>query len=279
MHTSVFLRYIIYLLAFIITGTNAWGQAANTDKFPPALTPEMVKQYAAIFEVMLEIKLGKEQFDRLHKGLNEYWIKKDAAAIHRVMDNLGYFGKQDELESLRSSSQLVIVESMRRENKDAVSILLIEMYDKAHPDRIAATRARSFADLVGTWKDPMVCWPKKTRSAAGGRFFYQQWFHHHPRQRAVHTYPCQQPLQWQLLPVGWYNRKREAYHRWRPAGVRYSIWLQHYTGWLPPFRQPANKDKTTQRKLPWALRPNPDSQALTLCWNTGASTAICYEKQ
>ena len=121
----------------------------------PPLTEEMVSKLETVYEFILDIKFGSSQRERFRQGIVAYWVKGNQDGIKNSLTNLGYYGHQDELESLRNSSQAVIVESLRRDigdSNDPVSAVLIEAFDEAHADRRDETSAKGFRDLVGTWK-------------------------------------------------------------------------------------------------------------------------------
>ena len=71
----------------------------------------MTDQYRTIYEFLLEIKLSSQQEIRLQKGIAQYWTQDNTEAIAQTITDLKYYGKTDELESLRGSSQKIIVEA------------------------------------------------------------------------------------------------------------------------------------------------------------------------
>jgi hypothetical protein len=135
----------------IVLAQNEKGNRILAPGQPP-LTQNMVDHLASIWQFLLDVRLTDGQNERLQKGFISYWTRNDRAAMDLTLANLKYFGQKEELTALRDSSQQVFVESMRREPDDLVSIVLLEAFDSAHSDKKAATRAKGFTDLVGTWK-------------------------------------------------------------------------------------------------------------------------------
>src|SRR6476661_3574132 len=145
-----FAASFLFALCFITT----YGQINTiaTATSQPSLSKEMADQYRTIYEFLLEIKLSSQQKIRLQNGLAQYWKQDNTEAIAQTIADLKYYGKADELESLRNSSQNIIVEAFRRDINDTVSKIFIEAYDAAHPERVQLTKTRTFKDLAGTWK-------------------------------------------------------------------------------------------------------------------------------
>jgi hypothetical protein len=80
----------------------------------------------------------------------------------------------EELTALRESSQEVLVESMRRDQDDAVSTVLLEACDSAHPDKKAATRERIFrSGRAPEAPGRRACKPRSGRPT-GGQFRHVQ---------------------------------------------------------------------------------------------------------
>lgn len=153
-HSFLLMKQHAFLLLFIFSVVNVFCQSKIIASAPGqvSLSEEMVNQYRSIYEYLLQIKLDPLEKSRLTNGLIQYWEKNDSEAIRQFLSDLKYYGKQDELETLRNTSQLVIVEAFRKDNTDSESLVLIGAYDKTHPERIAKTGIKVFADIVGTWR-------------------------------------------------------------------------------------------------------------------------------
>src|SRR5258705_6757488 len=111
----------------------------------PPLTQKLVNRLVNLFEFLLEIRLSEEQRERFQRGVVRYWTKNDREGMQNIFTNLKYAElPQDELRVFRESNQTTVVENMRRSSDAPEEAVLIEAYDRAHPDRQGATRARGF---------------------------------------------------------------------------------------------------------------------------------------
>jgi len=158
---------LFFMSAIAIFGQNPHSVLAQGQ---PSLTLEMVDHLENVYETILDIKFTPSQRGRFQKGLVEYWTTRNADGIKGSLDNLKYFGRPEELASLKNSSQNSIIESLRRDIEgtgDEVSRVLVEAFDIAHPDRRSATRMKTFADLVGTWERTDFLVPSKSNSGNG----------------------------------------------------------------------------------------------------------------
>jgi hypothetical protein len=270
----------LFALSFIIT---AYGQANTiaTATGQPLLSEEMVDQYRTIYEFLLEIKLSSQQKIRLQNGLAQYWKQDNAEAIAQTTTDLKYYGKADELESLRNSSQKILVEAFRRDINDTISIIFIEAYDAAHPERVQLTKARTFKDLIGIWKRTDGLLAEKTYSGqpAGVSYTESETLEIFPdgkfKHMKVHTHytgGCSQV-----------DGKTE-YGKISVDGIKLILEIQSGSEMVKDACTPAlNKQKKVrphQEIFPWVIKPDPDNNnVLTLCWNTSSTTAVCFEKQ
>jgi hypothetical protein len=280
---SLLIRFatsFLFALSFIITGygqTNTMATATGQ----PALSKQMADQYRTIYEFLLEIKLSSQQKIRLQNGLAQYWKQDNTEAIAQTITDLKYYGKADELESLRSSSQKIIVEAFRRDINDTVSKIFIEAYDAAHPERVQLTKTRTFKDLIGTWKrtDGLLAEKSYSGQPAGVAYTESETveistdgkFKH----MKVHTHyggGCSQV------------DGTTEYGRIRVDGVKLIIEIQSGSEMVKDACAPSfnkqKKIKPHQEIFPWVIKTDPDNNnALTFCWNTSNTTAICFEKQ
>jgi hypothetical protein len=122
----------------------------------PPLTGEMAARFVDLYDRLLELRLDAAQQQRLTDLLAGAWRRGDRAVIDDVLADLEQTsGKtMDAFEAgYGPDDRLAVAESARRNGpRDLVLAALVAAYDQAHPDRIAATRAKGFADLVGMWK-------------------------------------------------------------------------------------------------------------------------------
>jgi hypothetical protein len=131
------------------------GQNTVLARGNPDLTQTVIDKLEYVYSSILDIRLDRPQKARFRQGVIEYWITNDREGIHSALDNLKYYDSPGQLDELKGSSQAAIVEGLRRDvanTSDPVSAVLIEAFDRAHPSMRAATRTRTFEDLVGTWK-------------------------------------------------------------------------------------------------------------------------------
>ena len=286
MKTNFYCSWLIKFVAWFFTFSSiitAGGQTniLATATGQPSLSKEMTDQYRTIYEFLLEIKLSSQQKIRLQKGLAQYWTQDNTEAIAQTITDLKYYGKTDELESLRGSSQKIIVEAFRRDINDTVSKIFVEAYDAAHPERIQLTNKRTFKDLVGTWKRTDGLLAEKSYNgqpsgvsytesetveiSADGQFKHMRVHNHY-------SGGCSQM-----------NGTTE-YGKIRVNGIKLIFEVQSGSeivkdACAPPLNK-QKKIKPHQEIFPWVIKPDPyNNNVLTLCWNTSDTTAVCFEKQ
>ena len=286
MKTNFYCSWLIKFAAWSFTFSSiitAGGQTniIATATGQPSLSKEMTDQYRTIYEFLLEIKLSSQQKIRLQKGLAQYWTQDNTEAIAQTITDLKYYGKTDELESLRGSSQKIIVEAFRRDINDTVSKIFVEAYDAAHPERIQLTNRRTFQDLIGTWKrtdgllaeksyngqPPGVSYTESetVEISADGKFNHMKVHNHY-------SGGCSQM-----------NGITE-YGRIKVNGIKLIFEIQSGSEMVkdacaPPLNK-QKKIKPHQEIFPWVIKPDPyNNNVLTLCWNTSDTTVVCLEKQ
>ena len=279
---SLLIRFaasFLFALSFITASGQTNTIATATGQ--PSLSEEMADQYRTIYEFLLEIKLNPQQKIRLQNGLAQYWKQDNTEAIAQTITDLKYYGKADELESLRNSSQKIIVEAFRRDINDTVSKIFIEAYDAAHPERVQLTKTRTFKDLTGTWKRTDGLLAEKTypgqpagvsytesetvEISADGKFKHIKVHNHY-------SGGCSQM-----------DGKTE-YGKIRVDGIKLIFEIQSGSEMVKDACAPSlnkqKKIKPHQEIFPWVIKPDPDNNnVLTLCWNTSNTTAVCFEKQ
>lgn len=122
----------------------------------PPLTQAMADKFLSIYAFIFDLDLNAAQHGRLQGLLVEAWKKSDRDVIEHVVGDLKSVGdksKDDLVASLGADYQNHFVEGFRRSGMQTPLFkAFVELFDEAHPDRVAATRAKGFADLVGTWE-------------------------------------------------------------------------------------------------------------------------------
>ena len=250
----------------------------------PPLTQEMVDRLESVYDSLLDVRLSSTQRARFQKGLIVYWSTHNAAGIEGSLTNLKYFGRSDELASLKNSSQKVIVETLRRdiqETGDDVSRVLVEAFDSAHSDMREATRAKTFSDLVGTWKQTDFLLADKNSYGSGqvGSGYTE-----------TSVLEISSNGNFKLLKV--HDHYGSNCSR-RDASTEQGVVITKGTNLIFQIKSGSSEVtdgcvKQTSHAvikpridtLTWSIRPNPEKENLTtLCINTGKDTATCYERQ
>jgi hypothetical protein len=260
----------------------AQGPAVLAPGDPP-LTQGMAQKLADVYSNLLEIRLTSEQGQRFEQGLVSYWKKNDRESIESSLGNLKYAGQRDELAALRTSSQLVIVEAMRRDPNDPVSAVLIEAYDAAHPDRKAATRARGAADLIGIWKreDGLMAEKYPGRSPSGVSYTDSATLEISADGRFKHI-----KVHNHCSGSGGCCRMDGATEHGTISleGTKLAFDVQSGSEMVrdgcAPGLASQSAIKPRKESFVWSIRKDSSrNNALALCWNTGPDSAVCYWKQ
>ncbi|MFL6466610.1 MAG: hypothetical protein ACJ72Z_01490 [Pyrinomonadaceae bacterium] len=274
----------ISLAIFLLLGiSGTFGQSRTLAQGNPALTQSMADKLEFVYSRLLDIKLNVEQRGRFQNGLIKYWTEKNQDGIKTSLDNLKYYDSPEQLNELRTSSQGAIVEGLRRdaaETGDPVSGVLVEAFDIKHPGQSGETRVRTFADLVGIWKrqdalgagvDPnsgrtvgVSYTDSGTLEITSNRAFTMVKVHNH----------CS----------GTCCRMDGSEEKGTVSLVTGKMVFQTLSGskltedacLAAKQRSPV---KAHSQTVTWSIRPNPDTNATTLCLNTGPDKAECYEKQ
>ena len=278
------LFWAMFLL--ILSGTFSQAQNSRAILAPgqPPLTQEMADRLESVYDSILDIRLSSTQRVRFQKGLIVYWTTHNSTGIDGSLTNLKYFGQPDELASLKRSSQKVIVESLRRdiqETGDDVSKVLVEAFDSTHSNMREATRAKTFTDLVGTWKQTDFLLPEKN-SYGGGQIGSGYTDTAVLEIRPDGTY--------KLIKVhdhyGSSCSRRDASTEQGTVSAKGTELVFQIKGGSSEIVDGCLKQNSRSvikphiETLVWSIRPNPDKQNLeTLCINTGKDAATCYERQ
>jgi hypothetical protein len=284
------IRTLIFLFLLLPSAiVSAQFSQANSNTIlvggEPSLTQGMIIKLAAIYKTILQVKFTTQQQERLQKGIVNYWVTKNEEAIKQCLDNLKYYGQQDELESLRNSSQSAIVESLRRdviETHDEVSIVLIEAFDEAHPDLSQQTSAKTFGDVVGTWKQSDYLLQQKNawdNNTTGVGYTNTEILSINPdytfKLIKVHDHysnGCDQ--QTASMQTGTITVK----------GINLVLKIEKGSSETndncnPQFNQHKVMEPHTENFV-WSIRSNPeDEKIIMLCLNAQKDSAVCYEKQ
>jgi hypothetical protein len=281
---------ILVILFLLLSSTIVYAQDRQTNNIvlaqgKPLLTKEMVIKFATIYEIILEIKFTSQQQERLQQGIINYWIINNTEAIKQCLSNLKYYGQSNELESLRNTSQALIVESLRRDilaTHDEVSIVLVEAFDKAHPDLSQQTAAKTFDDLIGNWKQTDYLLQQKNSwddNAAGVGYTNTETF----EINSDHTF--------KLIKIHDHysngcDQRTASTETGRITVKGIDLVLKVEKGTLETsdncnsqFNKRTVINLHTETYV-WSVRPNPDNEkAIMLCLNTEKDPAVCYEKQ
>jgi hypothetical protein len=272
-----------FILLFV---SPAFGQDKNAALAPgnPPLTREMVSRLATVYETILDMKLSAQQRSTFQNGLIEYWTTRNSAGISGSVSNLKYYGQADELASLKTSSQNVIIESLRRDIEatgDNVSKVLVEAFDAAHPNQRGATRAKTFQDLIGTWKRTDFLLAEKgpygnsqmgvSYTDSGSLEISSDGSYQLVRVHNNYTNGCSR-IDGSTEP-GTVSAKGTNLVFVVKSGsteTKDACLNRSQRGIIKPHTE----------TLVWSIRPNPDKNNIaTLCVNTGSDSAVCYEKQ
>jgi hypothetical protein len=274
-----------FVWLFTVSATFSYGQNPRTILAPgqPSLTQEMVDRLESVYDSILDIRLSPAQRTRFQKGVVVYWTTHNTAGIDGSLSNLKYFGSADELASLKSSSQKVIIESLRRdiqETGDDVSRVLVEAFDGAHGDLRDATRAKTFADLTGTWKQTDFLLADKNSYGGQVGSGYTD----------TSVLEIKSDGSYKLIKV--HDHYGSTCSR-RDASTEQGIVSAKGTGLVFQVQGGSSEItdgcvKKTSRSVikphvdtfVWSIRPNPEKENVaTLCISTGKDTAACYERQ
>ena len=118
----------------------------------PPLSEEMATRFVDLYDGLLELDLDAAGRQRVTGILAGAWRKNDRTAIELVLEDLtSTSGKS--LEAVQANfgpdERLALAESSRRGAPyNVVLAALMAAFDQAHPDRVAATRARGFSATV-----------------------------------------------------------------------------------------------------------------------------------
>ena len=259
------------------------GQSEVLAQGNPNLTQTIVSRLEKVYSRLLDIKLDRGEQERFRKGLIVYWTENNCDGIRTSLENLKYFDAPDQVAELRASSQVAIVEGLRRDaagTGDPVSTVLVEAFDTAHPAMRAATRERTFADLVGIWK---------RQDALGSRV--------DPNSGAAVGVSYTDSRALDITSQGTFKFVRAHNHCnggcCRLDGSEETGSVSLVAGQLVfqttkgsaliddgcIGKQQRTATKPHRDSMGWSIRQGLNNNVTTLCLNTGPGKAECYEKQ
>ncbi|PYT01675.1 MAG: hypothetical protein DMF63_02180 [Acidobacteria bacterium] len=258
------------------------GQNTVIARGNPNLTQPMIDKLESVYSRLLDIRLDSAQKVRFRKGVIEYWTSNNTEGIRTSEDNLKYYDSPEQINELKSSSQASIVEGLRRDianTSDPVSVVLVEAFDRAHPNMSNATRMMAFADLVGTWKrsDALGARIDPSGRASGVSFTDSG------------TIEIQQNGSFGFVKVhnncsGGCCRLDGSEEFGSISIVAGNLVLQTNRGSKLTEDGCLHAKQRTQAKphresFAWSVRTNPNSNAPTLCLTSAAGESSCYDKQ
>jgi hypothetical protein len=276
-------KFIVTAILLLCGIASVYGQDAVLARGTPALTQSAVERLESVYARLLDMKLDPAQRERFRQGLIKYWTENNRDGIKTSLDNLKYFDSPKEIAELKASSQAVVVESLRRdaaETGDPVSGVLVEAYDIAHPGMRAATRAHTFADLVGTWK---------RQDALGARL--------DPNNGSAVGVSYTDSGTLEITSQGSFNLVKVHNHCGggccRLDGSEESGTVTLVSGQLAFQTSKGSKltddacmgakqrsdIKPSRSTVGWTIRPNINTGVTSLCLNTVGGKSECYEKQ
>jgi len=276
-------KFIATAILLLCGIASVYGQDAVLARGNTVLTQSAVERLESVYARLLDIKLDRAQLERFRQGIVKYWTENNRDGIKTSLDNLKYFDSPDEIAELKASSQGVIVESLRRDiadTGDSVSAVLVEAYDIAHPGMRGATRARTFEDLVGTWKrqDALGASIDPNNGSAVGVSFTDSG-----------TLEITSPGSFNLVKVhnhcsGGCCRLDGSEESGTVALVSGQLVFQTSKGSkLTDDACMGAKQRSAikphRSTVGWTIRPNINSGVTSLCFNTEPRKAECYEKQ
>jgi hypothetical protein len=268
-----------FLLSYI---GSVFGQNTVVARGNPNLTESMIGKLESVYTRLLDIRLDPSQKARFRSGVIEYWTSNNGDGIRSSQVNLKYYDSPEQIEEMKSSSQASIVEGLRRDvanTSDPVSAVLVEAFDRAHPNLRNTTRMMSFADLVGTWKrsDALGSRVDPTGRVSGVSFTDSG------------TIQIQQNGSFAFVKV--HNHCSSGCCRLDGSEefgtvsiISSNLVFQTTRGSKLTEDGCLKANQRTQTKphreaFAWAVRTNPNTSAPTLCLTSAAGESSCYDKQ
>lgn len=253
----------------------------------PPLTRGMVEKFLDFYKFILDLKFSDAQRSQLQSIMVEGWRKNDQQVVSRVVGDLQFVDhktKEEVKTALREDYQVTIVSGMRQYiNKNLLLARLVEDFDRAHPERRDATRAKGFADLVGTWEwDDALLQDRDqySRTARGIGYVEAGKLEIAPdgKYKLIRTHRhcegacCNEQGKSESGTVSVEGGELvfliKAGTQMTREGCNARVNQQSA---ISPYRESYNS---------WSITPNPNhNNAPTLCWNTGPKEATCYIKR
>lgn len=264
----------------------AGADAVLTPGNPP-LTQAMADKFISLYAFIFDLNLSAAQHGRLQSLLVEAWKKNDREVIDRVVGDLKSVGDEskDELVAqLGADYQNTFVEGFRRGGMQTPLLkAFVELFDEAHPDRIAATHAKGLADLVGTWEwDDALLQDRDPYSGTVRGIGYVE----------AGKLEISPNGQFKLIRTHRHcagaccNEQGKSEYGTISVDKNGELVFQINSG-TEMARDGCNAGANQQSAIkphresyPWSIRLNAlHNNAPTLCWNTEPGKAVCYIKQ
>jgi len=275
-------KYIfIAILTLLLNASAAFGQTLAGGN--PPLTQATINKLVIVYEHLFEIKLSQTERERLKQGVILYWTENNRAGIQESLSNAAYADKPDEVEELRNTSQAAFIEAYRRDiavSNDPVYIVLVEAFDKAHADKREATRAKSFNDLIGTWRksDALLARRDSYSGAAVGVSFTDSATLEIFASGAFHLVKAHNNCSSGCCRMD----GAEEFGKISIVAGAFVYWLEKGSSLIDDAclgKKQRTVAKPHKETFKWIVRPNPNNGAATLCLTNDAKEVQCYEKQ
>lgn len=263
------------------------GAGAVLAQGNPPLTQAMAAKFISIYAFILDLNLTAAQRERLQSLLVESWKKNDRDVIDHVVGDLKSVGdkSKDELVAMLGADyQNTFVEGFRRGGMGtALWRAFLELFDQAHPDRVAATRAKGLADLVGTWEwDDALLQQRDAYSGIARGVGYID----------AGTLAVSPDGQFKLIRTHRHCEGTCCREQGKAENGTISVDESGQLVFQINSGTESAQDNCNARlnqqaaikphreSYPWSIRLNAlHNNAPTLCWNTGPNEATCYIKR
>jgi len=276
----------LMIIAVLVSTTSLAQQPRNGSTIlaagNPNLTQRMVDRIESVYEFLLEIRLSNAQREQFQQGVVSYWTRNDGEGMQSILSNLKYADlSTEDLRTFRDTNQATIVENMRRDTDSPEEVVLVQAYDATHPDRRKTTSAKNFNDLVGTWSrsDALLASRDSYSGTVTGVSF-------------TDSGTIEVSANGTFKSVKQHTHCASACCRldgeedFGSLTVEGSMLVFQIKGGSKLVQDDCSGSKSARALIAphresyrWSIRPNPNTNATMLCWNTDADNAVCYEKQ
>lgn len=118
----------------------------------PPLTREMAEHRIHVQEAFLDVHLTAGQKEQLERALVETWRKNDREEIQHALEDLKFYGKDEQLRGLRAANLESYVQNLRNHKDEPEDATLLAAFEAAHPENRDTMHARGLDALVGDWQ-------------------------------------------------------------------------------------------------------------------------------